>query len=69
MRAPLLISALLLLLYGPLILGVADSYYFALGGHHLEHYLRNWLLISAALFLGSALIYAGRVFAHLRRTG
>ncbi len=68
-RAPLLISALLLLLYGPLILGVADSYYFALGGHHLEHYLRNWLLISAALFLGSALIYAGRVFAHLRRTG
>ena len=67
-RAPLLISALLLLIYSPLILGLSDSYYFALSGHHLEHYLRNWLLITAALLLGSALIYAVRVVAWRRRT-
>jgi hypothetical protein len=61
LRAPALISGLLLLIYGPLISGKADLEYFALTGHHLEHYLRNWLLISAALFAGSALIYWLRV--------
>ena len=66
-RAPLLISALLLLIYSPLISGVADSHYFALSGHHLEHYLRNWFLITVALLLGSGLIYAGRVALWRRR--
>lgn len=66
-RAPLLISALLLLIYSPLILGLADTHYFALTGHHLEHYLRNWLLITAALFLGSGLIYATRVAVRSHR--
>lgn len=66
-RAPLAISALLLLIYSPLIFGLTDTEYFALSGHHLEHYLRNWLLITAALGLGSALIYAGRLFVHARR--
>jgi hypothetical protein len=65
-RAPFLISGLLLLTYAPLILGLSDGAYFSLTGHHLEHYLRNWLLITAALFLGSGLIYALRV-ARLRR--
>jgi hypothetical protein len=65
-RAPALISALLLIIYGPLILGLADSRYFALSGHHLEHYLRNWLLITGALFLGSGVIYLLRV-SHLQR--
>jgi Zn-dependent protease with chaperone function len=65
-RAPALISALLLIIYGPLILRLSDSQYFAISGHHLGHYLRNWLLITAALFLGSALIYAARV-VHARR--
>ncbi len=60
-RAPALISALLLIIYGPLILGLADGQYFAVTGHHLEHYLRNWLLVTAVLFLGSGLIYAARV--------
>jgi hypothetical protein len=68
-RAPLLISALLLLIYSPLILGLADSHYFALSGHHLEHYLRNWFLITVALLLGSGLIYAVRVVALRRRAG
>ena len=40
-RAPLLISALLLLIYSPLIFGLSDSYYFGLSGHHLDGYLGN----------------------------
>jgi hypothetical protein len=60
-RAPALISGLLLLIYAPLITGHTDAAYVGLSGHHLQHYLRNWLLISAALFGGSALIYLLRV--------
>ena len=60
-RVPALISALLLIIYAPLISGTADGNYFALTGHHLEHYLRNWLLITGALFLGSGVIYLARV--------
>lgn len=60
-RAPALISGLLLIIYAPLISGKADAGYFQASGHHLEGYLRNWLLISAVLFLGSGFIYAVRV--------
>ncbi|MHB1569324.1 MAG: hypothetical protein ACYCXW_19620 [Solirubrobacteraceae bacterium] len=60
-RAPALISGLLLLIYAPLISGRAGAYYFVLTGHHLEHYLRNWLALSAALFAGSGAVYALRV--------
>jgi hypothetical protein len=65
-RAPALISALLLIIYGPSISGSADGEYFALSGHHLEHYLRNSVLITAGLFLGSGVIYVARV-GRLRR--
>ena len=60
-RAPALISALLLIIYLPLISRRADGYFFDLSGHHLTDYLRNWLLITAALFLASGVIYAARV--------
>ena len=60
-RAPALISGLLALVYFPLILGASDNTYFGATGHHLHGYARNWLLISAALFAGSALLYAVRV--------
>jgi hypothetical protein len=60
-RAPALISGLLLLIYFPLILGPAGKGYFAATGHHPAGYLRNWLLITAALFAASALIYAIRL--------
>jgi hypothetical protein len=60
-RAPALISGLLLIIYFPLISRLSDADYFALSGHHLVHYLRNWLLITAALFLGSGIVYALRV--------
>ena len=53
-RAPALISGLLLLVYFPLILGPAGPEYLNATGHPLHGYLRNWLLITAALFLGSA---------------
>jgi hypothetical protein len=70
-RAPVVISALLFILYLPLISRRSDGQYFAMSGHHLTHYyLRNWLLITAVLFLGSALIYAVRVVrarAHAAR--
>jgi hypothetical protein len=60
-RTPALISGLLLIIYLPLISRRSDGEYFALSGHHLTHYLRNWLLITATLFVGSGLIYALRV--------
>lgn len=60
-RAPALISGLLLIIYFPLISRKADGGYFWMSGHHLEGYLRNWLLISAALFSASGLTFALRV--------
>lgn len=61
LRVPALISGLLLLIYFPLILGLSDTRYFAATGHHLHGYTRNWLGITAALFAGSAVVYAIRV--------
>lgn len=68
-RVPALISGLLLIIYAPLISGKPDAAYFRMSGHHIAGYLRNWLLISAALFLGSGLIYglrAGRAAVKAR---
>ena len=60
-RAPALISGVLLLVYAPEIFGLGAHTYFNATGHHEQGYARNWLLISVALFLGSALIYAFRL--------
>lgn len=60
LRVPALLSGLLLLIYFPLILGLAGHNYFRASGHHLAGYARNWLLITAGLFAGSALVYAVR---------
>jgi hypothetical protein len=60
-RAPAMISGLLLIIYFPLISGRSDREYFSVSGHHLTHYLLNWLLITVGLFLCSGLIYALRV--------
>ena len=68
-RAPAVISALLLIIYFPLISRQPAGWFFDLSGHHLTHYLRNWLLITSVLFLGSGLIYAARVVrARVRAT-
>jgi hypothetical protein len=66
-RVPALISGLLLLIYFPLILGRAESEYVRATGHHLHGYARNWILITAALCGGSALLYAIRVQLRSRR--
>ena len=66
-RAPALVSGLLLLIYFPLILGPAGTEYARATGHHLRGYARNWILITAALFAGSALLYAARVRLRSRR--
>ncbi len=66
-RSPALISGVLLLIYFPLILGPGDAAYFSATGHHAAGYLRNWLLITLALFAGSAVIYAVRVRAARSR--
>jgi hypothetical protein len=65
-RAPALISGLLLLVYFPLILGLSEPNYFAATGQHLQGYLRSWLEITAALFASSALVYAIRVLRARR---
>jgi hypothetical protein len=60
-RAPAMISGLLLIIYFPLISGRNQGWFLELSGHSPTHYLRNWLLITAVLFLASGLIYTGRV--------
>jgi hypothetical protein len=57
LRVPAAISGVLALVYFPLILVRADGNYVRATGHHVEGYARNWLLITAALFLASALHY------------
>jgi hypothetical protein len=67
LRAPALISGLLLLVYFPLILGTARRTYLGASGHEPSRYARNWVLISAALFIASAIVYALRVLWRRRR--
>lgn len=63
-RVPALLSGLLLLVYFPLILVKADRTYVNSTGHHVEGYARNWLLLTAGLFLVSGLIYLARLIRH-----
>jgi hypothetical protein len=65
-RVPALISALLLLVYFPLILGTAERTYLAASGHPPNGYARNWALITAGLFAASALAYAARTWRRRR---
>jgi len=58
LRVPVGLSALLLLLWFPLILeGRADAF-FGATGLSTEVYLGRWLAITGMLFLGSAICYA-----------
>lgn len=60
-RVPIGLSLLLLLVYFPLIFRIVPDAYEATTGVTLTPYLSRWLLISAALFLGSAIIYSVRL--------
>jgi hypothetical protein len=59
-RVPALIAGLLLLVYFPLILDLDRAKYVLATGHQPEGYLRNWLLITAGLFLVSGAVWVVR---------
>ncbi len=59
-RVPLALSGLLLLVYFPVILGKGGDAYGRVSGLSYDGYAGRWLLFSAALFLGSAILYGVR---------
>lgn len=61
LRIPLLGSAVLLLIFFPVILRRGERTYVAASGLTFDPYLERWLLVSATLFVLSALVYAARV--------
>jgi len=65
-RFPAVVSGALLLVYWPLIFVRADGNYVRATGHHVEGFATRWLLITAGLFLASAVVYAARAAARGR---
>jgi hypothetical protein len=61
LRIPIFLSALAFLLFFPEILGLDSSNYLDDTGLRSDVFLTRWLGLCAALFLGSALIYAVRL--------
>ncbi|MER6222051.1 hypothetical protein ACWCYL_17855 [Streptomyces sp. 900105755] len=59
-RVPAALSALLLLVWFPLISGMVAGHYRSATGRSVDGYLARWLLITAVLFGGSALLLALR---------
>lgn len=68
LRFPVLMSGLLLLVWYPLVAGPAERGFMRTTGLSKEVYLGRWLLLTAALFVGSALIFAVR-YRGLSREG
>ncbi|KKD03165.1 hypothetical protein [Streptomyces sp. WM6386] len=60
-RVPAALSGLLLLVWFPLISGMVDRRYRLATGLSADGFLARWLLITAALFGGSALLLALRL--------
>jgi hypothetical protein len=60
-RVPALLSGLLLLVWFPLISGMVDRRYRSATGLSPDGFLTRWLLITAVLFGGSAVLLAWRV--------
>jgi hypothetical protein len=61
LRVPVFLSGILLLVWFPLILEEGGAGYMRVSGMPTDVYLGRWLLLSAALFAGSALLFAVRV--------
>jgi|SRR5690349_4050819 len=57
-RVPALLSALTLLVFSPLILGLGDGRYARATTLSQDVYLGRWLLLCGAMFTVSALLYA-----------
>lgn len=60
-RVPAAFSGLLLLVWFPLIGGRVDARYRSVAALSADGFLARWLLITAVLFGGSALLLAGRL--------
>jgi hypothetical protein len=60
-RVPAMLSGLLLLVWFPLISGMVDRRYRSAAGLSPDGFLTRWLLITAVLFGGSALLLGRRV--------
>ncbi|MFI1505547.1 hypothetical protein [Streptomyces sp. NPDC020597] len=67
LRVPAALSGLLLLVWFPLISGRVDERYRSATGMSADGFLARWLLITAVLFGGSALLLALRRRSGLRR--
>jgi len=66
LRVPSMLSAVLFLVYFPLILGIDRGLFAKTTGASVAPYLGRWLLVTAGLFVLSALLYLGRL-ARRRR--
>jgi hypothetical protein len=64
-RVPALLSGLAFLVWFPLVLGLDPSLFERTAGTSNDVYLERWLLLTAALFGGSAVLLAAR--AHRLR--
>jgi hypothetical protein len=60
-RVPSIISALLLVMFFPLVLRLSSAEYLADTGFTDQAYLFNWLAVTGILFAGSAILYLVRV--------
>jgi hypothetical protein len=56
-RIPAALSLLMLLVFWGTIAGKGEGAYHAVSGRSFDGYALRWLLVTAALFAGSALIY------------
>jgi hypothetical protein len=66
-RVPLLGAGLTLLLFLPGIIGQGGAAHLAATGLDQRPYLGRWLLLVAAMALGSAAVYAARLLVRRRR--
>ena len=67
-RFPVVISAVLLAMFFPLIFRLSGAAYLATTGFSENVYLTNWLAVTGILFAGSALAYLARVALARRRS-
>jgi hypothetical protein len=66
LRVPLALSALLLLVFAPVILQRSEEPYRVASGLGQDPYLERWLLVSALLFVGAGIAYAAAVLRTRR---
>jgi hypothetical protein len=67
LRVPVILSGMLLLVFGPEILSLGEHTYHVASGQRQHVYLARYLVIVAVLFALSALAYGRARFSHARR--